>query len=184
MTHFYDFYTRLKSLRCFFILDVIINVGNIVDNKEERLLFMYIYTLHGPPMLVDKTKFGLVLYNHANIYRFDEPSSYWSVKRISVFPWFSLVNQRHTRPASQCITVQWSISEMLCGPCIAAIIWFPYYTEDCTGNRGLYRYLLISRRSEIIGQCRNCNYNSSQWHSCTFPDCKEVEMLFHPRHYN
>ena len=36
--------------------------------------------LHGPPMLVDKTNFGLVLYNHSNFYRFEIPSSYWSVK--------------------------------------------------------------------------------------------------------
>ena len=47
-------------------------------------------------MLVDKTNFGLVLYNHANFYRFEETSSYWSVKRILVFLCFSLVNQRHT----------------------------------------------------------------------------------------
>ena len=46
-------------------------------------------------MLVDKTNFGLVLYNHANFYRFEKTSSYWSVKRISVFLCFSLVNQRH-----------------------------------------------------------------------------------------
>ena len=26
--------------------------------------------LHGPPMSVDKTNFGLELYNHANFYRF------------------------------------------------------------------------------------------------------------------
>ena len=48
--------------------------------------------LQGLPMLLDKTNFGLVLYNHANFYRFE----YWSVKRISVFLCFSLVNQRHT----------------------------------------------------------------------------------------
>ena len=52
--------------------------------------------LHGPPMLVDKANFGLVLYNHANLYRFEESPSYWSGKRISVFLCFSLVNQRHT----------------------------------------------------------------------------------------
>ena len=46
-------------------------------------------------MLVDKTNFGLVVYNHANFYRFEETSSYWSVKRISVFLCFSLVNQRN-----------------------------------------------------------------------------------------
>ena len=47
-------------------------------------------------MLVDKTNFGLVLYNHANFYRFEETSSYWLVKRISVFLCFSLANQWHT----------------------------------------------------------------------------------------
>ena len=47
-------------------------------------------------MLVDKTNFGLVLYNHAKFYRFEKTSYYWSVKRISVFLCFSLVNQRHT----------------------------------------------------------------------------------------
>ena len=60
-----------------------------------------IYRLHGPPMSVDKTDFGLVLYHHANFNRFEETSSYWSVKQISVFLCFSLVNQRHT----SCITV-------------------------------------------------------------------------------
>ena len=57
-----------------------------------------------PPMLVDKTNFGLVLYNYSNFYRFEEKSSYWSVKRLSAFLCFSLVNQRHT--SSQCLTVQ------------------------------------------------------------------------------
>ena len=47
-------------------------------------------------MLVDKTNFGLVLHNHANFYWFEETSSYWSVKRISVCLCFSFVNQRHT----------------------------------------------------------------------------------------
>ena len=47
-------------------------------------------------MLVDKTVFGSVCYNHANFNRFEETSSYWSVKRISGFLFFSLVNQRHT----------------------------------------------------------------------------------------
>ena len=47
-------------------------------------------------MLVDKTNFGIVVYDHANFYRFEESTSYWSVQRISVFLCFSLVNQRHT----------------------------------------------------------------------------------------
>ena len=49
--------------------------------------------LHGPPMLVDKTNYGLVIYNHDNFYFFEETSSYWLVKQISVFLSFSLVNQ-------------------------------------------------------------------------------------------
>ena len=36
-------------------------------------------------MLVETTNSGLVLYNHANFYRFEEASSYWSIKQISVF---------------------------------------------------------------------------------------------------
>ena len=40
-------------------------------------------------MSVDKTNFGLVLYNQANFYRLEETSSYWSVKGISVFLCFS-----------------------------------------------------------------------------------------------
>ena len=47
-------------------------------------------------MLVDKTNFGLVLYNHAKSYRFEETSSCWSVTRRSFFLCFSFVNQRHT----------------------------------------------------------------------------------------
>ena len=39
-------------------------------------------------MLVDENDFGLVIYNHANFYRFEKISSYWSVKRISVFSAF------------------------------------------------------------------------------------------------
>ena len=52
--------------------------------------------LHGPSELVDKTNSGLVLYNRANFYGFEESSSYWSVKQILVFLCFSLVNQQHT----------------------------------------------------------------------------------------
>ena len=47
-------------------------------------------------MLVDKTNIGVVLYNPTNFYRFEETSSNWSVKRVSVFLCFSLVNQWHT----------------------------------------------------------------------------------------
>ena len=52
--------------------------------------------LHRPRMLVDETNFGLVLYNHANFCPFEETSSYWAVKPISVFLCFSLVEQGHT----------------------------------------------------------------------------------------
>ena len=65
-----------------------------IKGKLQRLL-------HGPPVLVDKTNFGLVLYNRANFYRSGESSSYWSVKLLC----FSLVNS-NTSPASQCIAVQ------------------------------------------------------------------------------
>ena len=51
-----------------------------------QLLILQLF--HGPPILVDKTNCGLVLYNHANFYRFQETSSYWSVKPISVFSTF------------------------------------------------------------------------------------------------
>ena len=41
--------------------------------------------LHGSSMSVNTDyHFGLVLYNHANFYRFEETYSHWSVKRISV----------------------------------------------------------------------------------------------------
>ena len=48
--------------------------------------------LHGPPMLVVKTNFGSVLYNHAwsNFYRFEKHLV------SDQFFCFSLVNQRHT----------------------------------------------------------------------------------------
>ena len=46
--------------------------------KEERNNLHTV--LHGPPILVDKTNFGLVTYNHSNFYPFEETSSYRSVK--------------------------------------------------------------------------------------------------------
>ena len=76
--------------------------------------------VHGPPMLVDKTNFRLVIYNHANFYRFEETSSHWSVNEkhfYSTFHW----STSETPPASLGITVQQPISKTLCGPCIAAI---------------------------------------------------------------
>ena len=65
------------------------------QNRDGSQDFFFLL-LHGPPMLVDKTNFCLLLYNHTNFYRSEETSTYWSVKRISVFLCFSLVNQRHT----------------------------------------------------------------------------------------
>ena len=65
-------------------------------------------SLQSPAMLVDKTNFGLVLYNHANFYLFEETSSYWSVKRIISFS-LLFIGQRSTSdapPASQYINVQ------------------------------------------------------------------------------
>ena len=47
--------------------------------------------------LIRPMNIGFVSYNHANFYRFGETSSYWSIKRISVFLCFSLVNQRQLR---------------------------------------------------------------------------------------
>ena len=55
-------------------------------------------------MLVDKTNFGLVLYNQANFHHFEETSSYWLAKKILVFSAFHW-STSDTPPASQSITV-------------------------------------------------------------------------------
>ena len=89
------------------------------------LIFIILPLLHGPPMLVDKTKSGLVFYNHASFYRFEETSSYWLFDRISVFC-FSLVNQRHTSGITVYNRKVTNI-ENLGGPCIAAIAGYCYY---------------------------------------------------------
>ena len=89
----------------FVVLKLTIKTKQTKKNRKKVKKYVYCFRnliLHGPPMSVDKTDFGLVLCNHANFYRFEETSSYWSVKRISVFLCISLVNQRHT----PCITVQ------------------------------------------------------------------------------
>ena len=75
---------------------IVTEMLKIVKFFTHIILSSHKAKLHGPPMLVDKTNFGLVFYNHANFYRFEKTSCYWAVKRISVFPCFSLVNQRHT----------------------------------------------------------------------------------------
>ena len=57
-------------------------------------------------MLVDKTNFGLVLYNHANFYRFEETSNLVN-GQLNEYQFFSAVHwsTSDTPPASQCITV-------------------------------------------------------------------------------
>ena len=45
------------------------------ENIWPLVLIIKKLKLHGRPMLVDNTNFGLVLYNHANFYRFEETSS-------------------------------------------------------------------------------------------------------------
>ena len=81
-------------------------------------------------MLVDKTNFGLVICNHANFYRFDEPSSYWSAKRISVFLCFSLVSQRHTYSITVYNRTVTNIENTVrAGPCITAIAGFILSSE-------------------------------------------------------
>ena len=91
--------------------------------------------LYGPPMLVDKTNFGLVIYNHASFYRFDEPSSYWSVKRISLFSAFHW-STRDTPTASQCITVQRPISKTLynCNSRLFSLIYFSQFIHHILFN--------------------------------------------------
>ena len=75
-------------------------------------------------MLVNKTNFGSVIYNHANLYRFEETSSYWLVERISVFLYFSLVNHRHNFGIIVYLRTVTNIKD-LCGPCVATIAGFP-----------------------------------------------------------
>ena len=58
---------------------------NMSQNANDVLAIWI--ELHGPPMLGNKNKFGLVLYDHVKFYRF---------KRKSVFLCFSLVSQRHS----------------------------------------------------------------------------------------
>ena len=72
--------------------------------------------LLGPPMLVDKTKFGSVLYNHTNFYRFVIGQLH-DDQFFSVFYWSTSV----IPPPPQCLTVKWPISKTLRGPCIAAM---------------------------------------------------------------
>ena len=43
---------------------------------DKTVFLLASVELHGLPMLVDKTNFDLVLYNHTNFYQFEETSSY------------------------------------------------------------------------------------------------------------
>ena len=90
---------NFNQKHCHFCWKIEANVSCIfAENYKEffsvKALQVFQQTiLHGLPMLVDKTNFGLVLYNHSNFYWFQETSSYWPVKSISVFLCFPLVNQ-------------------------------------------------------------------------------------------
>ena len=92
-------------------------------------------------MLADKTNFGLVLYNNANFYRFEETSSYWLVKRISVFLCFSLVNQRHTSGI-----IVYNRTETNVRAVHSCNGWFPYkaaYTADAIIYKSLFSVNVI-----------------------------------------
>ena len=56
-----------------------------VLNAGPLFFCQVIYRLHGPPMSVDKTDFGLVLYNHANLVGLRKHLVFGRLKRISVF---------------------------------------------------------------------------------------------------
>ena len=47
---------------------------------------------------------------------------------------FSLVSQRHTPAASQCITVQLPISKKMCESCIAAIAGYIFHNAFLCGS--------------------------------------------------
>ena len=69
--------------------------------------------LHDPPMLVDKTSFGLVIYNHVNLYRLRKHLVIGQLNEnqfFSAFHWPA----SDTPAAPQCITVQLPISKTLC----------------------------------------------------------------------
>ena len=61
--------------------------------------------LHGPPVLVDKTNFGLVLYNYANFYRFENQLVIGQLNEYEFFSAFHW-STSDTPLASQCINVQ------------------------------------------------------------------------------
>ena len=52
--------------------DIIVKMTYLTRSETFKFVYLSILILHGPPMLVDKTSFGLVLYNPTNFYRFEE----------------------------------------------------------------------------------------------------------------
>ena len=66
----------------------------------------YGLSLHGPSMLVDKTNFGLVLYNCAYFYRFE--GKHLVIGQLNEYQFFSAFqwSTSDTNSTSQCIIVQ------------------------------------------------------------------------------
>ena len=64
---------------------------------------MKILPLHGPPMLVHKTNFGLEIYNHANFYQFEKHLVIGQLNEYQIFSAFHWLTS-DTTPASQCMT--------------------------------------------------------------------------------
>ena len=66
-------------------------------------------------MLVDKTSFGLVLNNHANLIALRKDLV---ISQLNKYQFFSAFHwsTSNTPVASQCVTVQWTKSKTLCGP--------------------------------------------------------------------
>ena len=87
--------------------------------------------MHGSPMLVDKTKFGIVICNQTN---FIGLRNHLVIGQLSEYQFFSSFHwsTSDTPPASQCITVQSPISETLCGPCIAARASKSWFFSEAT----------------------------------------------------
>ena len=106
--------------------------------------------LHGPPMLVGETNFGLAL---------DETSSYWSVKRISGFLCFSLANHAatHLRHHSG------PISKTLCGPCIAATAGLTFKAPITTAADDIHKYFsLFIRENQTKSLDVSCESSARQ----------------------
>ena len=89
----------------------------------RKLNFGKQLVLLGPPMLVDKTNFGLVSIITPTFIGFRKHLVIGQLKEYQFFSAFHW-SISDTHPASRCITVQWPISKILYGPCIAAILIF------------------------------------------------------------